>query len=265
MSSILWTARAIARSDCSTVECVFSSWFISQTCVSMYSSGLTPWTVKQRQSLSVSEENTVTVATKCIVTEATALKRRFVTVWEKLEWFSRAALLWKASYRPPWSIQIPIWLPLTSPLFPQPSQCLFIPNPQPLHSTYSMALCRGLNKGCFGSHLGNCAGACVPAALHRRQAGTQSGHVFSAKGPDGISGPLSLSGLAPWNLASWKQRARRAPSAVPCHMPSHPSVDALSGYCEEDPDPKGTEIQVFSQWVFFPSKTLFQLPKQMDS
>lgn len=129
-----------------------------------------------------------------------------------------------------------------------------------------MALCRGINKGCFGSHLGNCAGARVPAALHRWQAGTQSGHVFSAKGPDGISGPLSLSGLAPWNLASWKQRARRAPSAVPCHMPGHPSVDALSGYCEEDPDPKRHGNKgIFSMGFFSLQKKLFQLRQQMDS
>lgn len=156
----------------------------------------------------------------------------------KAEWFRRTALLWKASRWTPRSIQIPMWLPLTSPHFPQPSQCVFIPNPQLLYSTYFMAFCWGLNKGCFGSHLGSCAGARVPAALHQRQAWTQSGHVFSAKGPDGISGPLSLSGLVPWNLPSWKQGARRTPSAVPCHMPGRPSVDSLSGYCEEDPVPK---------------------------
>lgn len=171
----------------------------------------------------------------------------------KAERFRRTALLWKASRWTPRSIQIPMWLPLTSLHFPQPSQCLFIPNPQLQISTYSMAFCWGLNKGCFGSHLGICVGARVPAALHQRQAWTQSGHVFSAKGPDGISGPLSLSGLVPWNLASWKQRARRAPSAVPCHMPGHPSVDSLSGYCEEDPGPNGMEIQVSAQcFVFFP-------------
>lgn len=154
-------------------------------------------------------------------------------VWEKPNvWLIqnlslRAELLWKAWT--PRSIQSPVWLSLTSPLFPQLSQRL-----NPLHSTYLMLLRRGLNKECFGSHLGNCAGACVSATLHRQQPGTQSRHVFSAKGPDGISGPLSLSGLAPWNLASWKQWARRAPPAVPRHMLGHPSVDALSGLCEED-------------------------------
>ncbi len=168
----------------------------------------------------------LTVARKCSVTESTALKRRFVTAQVSLR---------KAECVIDSEFELESWtamksLTLNSSIYSESRViAVKVPSLSPAHSTYLMLLHRGLNKECFGSHLGNCAGACVPSTLHRQQPGTQSRHVFFAKGPDGISGPLSLSGLAPWNLASWKQWARRAPPAVPRHMLGHPYVDTLSG------------------------------------
>lgn len=141
----------------------------------------------------------------------------------------RTELLWKASPWTPQTIQSPGWLPLTFPRFPQLSHfsafCILNLFTPPT---------RRILQGVLWFLLGELFLGCVPA-FHGQQPGTQSKIVFSAKRPDGISGPLSLSGLVPWNLASWKQQARRAPPAVPCHMLGHPSVDPLSGLCEEDP------------------------------
>ncbi len=116
---------------------------------------LTPRTVKQKDSRCLFRMKNTSIVNSCKkMTESTALKRRFVTAQVSLR---------KAECVIDSEFELESWtamksLTLNSSIYSESRViAVKVPSLSPAHSTYLMLLHRGLNKECFGSHLGNCS------------------------------------------------------------------------------------------------------------